>query len=426
MLVHRERHIAREGHERQQRRGEDQCTQGDAGGCRLVRGLCTCGRRVNQAEQQRTHQVRRQRTHGTHSHHRGGRLNERRYGAVTLLQEGRNRHTLERLQGNHDRRTGNGNRQDQGAQHDRFALRGAARFQHVREAHHQHRRGGRGQKRPEDIGRQSARGHIGAGNPQAATRNGHERQNEPQAHRNNRSHLKARQRRNHERSRQHEDEAPGRLQAPHRSEKVPAVLTGGHTAHGRLQGVEEHTHRHGGYTHRRRVRNLLAHPQRGAYQHQRTSNSTQYCRDCHHAGSSTLQRGFFSRYRLGTRRTYRAGNFRLNTRDNTRHREKRRPKQQELRQLRTSQGTLSNHRHHQRGDRRQQGRTQQRQGLVAGDRTRRLSLLGGLFLRLVLFGVLYRLAHRVLLVPSRQYKPSLHTQMRRTSTAGCTTHRTQI
>ena len=438
MLVHRERHIAREGHERQQCRGEDQRTQGDAGGCRLVRGLCTCGRRVNQAEQQRTHQVRRQRAHSAHSHHCGGRLNERRYGAVALLQEGRNRHTLERLQGNHNRRTGNGNRQDQGAQHDWLALRGTARLQHIRETHHQHRRGGRGQERPEDIDGQAARGHIGAGNPQAATRNGHERQDDPQTHRHDGCHLKAGKGRNHERSRKHEDETPGRFQTAHRREKVPAVLTGGHTAHSRLQGVEEHAHRHNGHAHRRRMRNLLARPQRGAHQHQRTSDSTQSRGHRNHA--STLRRGTISRcspagcspvsYSTGACRTHRARNLRLNTRDNTRHREKRRPEQQELRQLRTIQGALSNHGHHQRGDRRQQGRTQKRQGLVAGDRARRLGLLRGVFLHPALIGVLYRLAHRVLLIPSRQYsrqhKPSLHTQMRRTSTAGCTTHRTQI
>ena len=186
------------------------------------------------------------------------------------------------------------------------------------------------------------------------------------------------------------------------------------------------------------MRNLLARPQRGAHQHQRTGDSTQSRGHRNHA--SALRRGTLSRcspagccpvgYSTSTCRTHRARNLRLNARDNTRHREKRSPKQQELRQLRTIQGTLSNHRHHQRGDRRQQGRTQKRQGLVAGDRARRLGLPRGVFLHPALIGVLYRLAHRVLLIPSRQYsrqhKPSLHTQMRRTSTAGCTTHRTQI
>ena len=176
------------------------------------------------------------------------------------------------------------------------------------------------------------------------------------------------------------------------------------------------------------MRNLLARPQRRAHQHQRAGDSAKSRGHRNH--ESTLRCGIISRYRLGTRRTHRAGNLRLNTRNNTGHREKRRPEQQELRQLRTGQGALCNHGHHQRGDRRQQGRTQKRQGLVAGDRARRLSLLGGSFPHLVLIGVLYRLAHRVLLIPSRQHsrqhKPSLHTQMRRTSTAGCTAHRTQI
>ena len=113
VLVHRKRHIAREGHERQQRGGKHQRTQGEAGGGRLVRGLGSCGRRVNQAEEQRTHQV-----------------------------------------------------------------------------------GGRGQERPEDIDRQTARGHIRAGNPQAAARERHERQDEPQTHRNDRCHFKTRQGRN--------------------------------------------------------------------------------------------------------------------------------------------------------------------------------------------------------------------------------------
>ena len=186
------------------------------------------------------------------------------------------------------------------------------------------------------------------------------------------------------------------------------------------------------------MRNLLVCPQWGAHQHQCGGDSAQSRGYRNHESAlrhGTLSRCSAARYRpvsysMSACRTHRTRNLRLNTRDNTRHREKRRPKEQELRQLRTVQGTLSNHSHHQRGDRRQQGRTQKRQGLVAGNRARQLSLFGGLFLHPTLIGVLHRLAHCILLVPgrqhSRQHKSSLHTQMRRTSIAGCTTRRTQI
>ena len=53
---------------------------------------------------------------------------------------------------------------------------------------------------------------------------------------------------------------------------------------------------------------------------------------------------------------------------------------------------------HQRGDRRQQGRTQKRQGLVAGDRTRKTGPPERVFLHPLLSGCCTEFAHRVLLI----------------------------
>ena len=167
MLVHRKRHIAREGRERQQRGGKHQRTQGRgrrrpprtrdsapaAGGKSGGRAADPPGRPPTRPQH--------------HRHHRGGGLNERRHWAVTAASEGRNRHALKGLQGNHNRRTGNEIARIR-VPRTTGSLSRRCWPQYVQQPIISIAAAAEGQERPEDIDRQMARGHIRAGNPQAA------------------------------------------------------------------------------------------------------------------------------------------------------------------------------------------------------------------------------------------------------------------
>ena len=114
MLVHLRAILPERVSERQQCRGEDQRTQGDAGGCHLVGGLCTCSRRVNPGRNSRgTHHVRRQRACSATTTTAAAGLTNAATGRWLCFKKAETATPLERLQGNRNRRTGNGNRQDQ-------------------------------------------------------------------------------------------------------------------------------------------------------------------------------------------------------------------------------------------------------------------------------------------------------------------------
>ena len=86
---------------------------------------------------------------------------------MLLLQERRNSHPLKRLQGNHNRRARNRNRQKERTHNEFgvFTLVRLAAVQNIGKAHHNHSGGCRGQERPDQVHAELFDLNIGACRP---------------------------------------------------------------------------------------------------------------------------------------------------------------------------------------------------------------------------------------------------------------------